>query len=200
MKAILLLIFAFCALEAADRKLIVIRSGESISDQGHFYNTSPQNSGYVQSDLTDAGKASISRLAKDLRSQGFRNDNIGAVFVSPLPRALQTAQILVQEGLISQDKINMDPRLIEGNAGNLEGKAIFPAWKPFVAKDHNAEEQSSVQERVRAFYQFIYSTYRKGNLIVITTEVPAQLVIQAAINVKLNLQPGQYKIVPLPGN
>ena len=107
------LTFSFYSME---QQLIVIRHGEAGNNIEKVYNSNPENPNYKIFNLTEAGILATQKTAKDLIAQGFSNDNIAAVFVSPLPRTKQTADILVQQGLVSKNKIILDKRLIELNA------------------------------------------------------------------------------------
>ncbi len=143
------------SLHSMEQQLIVIRHGEAGNNIEKVYNSNPENPNYKIFNLTEAGILATQKTAKDLIAQGFSNDNIAAVFVSPLPRTKQTADILVQQGLVSKDKIILDKRLIELNAGDLEGKPTFPNWKPSFAKDYHAESEEQVKNRVKEFYDSI---------------------------------------------
>ena len=76
-------------------------------------------------DLTEEGQKQSRDLAKELLAQGFNNNNILYVFVSPLPRTRQTADALVKSGVVSKDKVIADNRLIEMQCGNLEREATI---------------------------------------------------------------------------
>src|ERR1700691_1082784 len=113
------------SLYSIEQQLIVIRHGEAGNNIEKVYNSNPENPNYKIFNLTQAGILATQKTAKDLIAQGFSNDNIAAVFVSPLPRTKQTADVLVQQGLVSKDKLILDKRLIELNAGELEGNPTF---------------------------------------------------------------------------
>jgi broad specificity phosphatase PhoE len=185
------------SLHAMEQQLIVVRHGEAGNNIEKVYNSNPENPGYKTFDLTGAGILAIQKTAKDLIAQGFSNDNIVAVFVSPLPRTKQTADILVQQGLVSKDKIILDKRLIELNAGDLEGKPTFAAWKPSFAKDYHAESEEQVKKRVKEFYDSILKQYPQGNIIVVTHALASQDLIELVTHQIVKLNPGEVKVVPL---
>jgi broad specificity phosphatase PhoE len=196
-----LLLGAFtCNLAADEQKLIVIRHGEAASNTANIYNSNPDDPAYKAVDLTEKGKQQALKTAKDLQSQGFNDDNIIAVFVSPLPRTRQTAEPLVQLGLITPDKIIVDKRITETQAGDLEGKTQLPAWTSAVAQEHHGETEDQVRSRVQDFYNFILKEYPEGNIIVVTHGLAGQNLIDIASNQKVKLGLGEGKVVPLRGN
>jgi broad specificity phosphatase PhoE len=189
-------VFSF-SIYSSDQQLIVIRHGEAGNNIEKVYNSNPENPNYKPFNLTKAGIQTTQKTAKDLIAKGFSNDNIAAVYVSPLPRTQQTADILVQQGLVSKDKIITDKRLIELNAGDLEGKPTFSEWKPSFAKDYHAESDEQVKNRVKEFYDSIQNKYPRGNIIVITHGTPAQDLITLVTQKVSKLNPGEAKVIPL---
>jgi len=188
--------FSF-SLHSVEQKLIVIRHGEAGNNIEKVYNSNPENPNYKIFNLTESGIQTTQKTAKDLIAQGFSNNNIAAVFVSPLPRTKQTADILVQQGLVSKDKIILDKRLIELNAGDLEGKPTFAAWKPSFAKDYHAESEEQVAKRVKEFYDMILQKYPQGNIIVVTHALASQDLIELVTHQIVKLNPGEAKVVTL---
>lgn len=185
------------SLHSMEQQLIVIRHGEAGNNIEKVYNSNPENPNYKIFNLTEAGILATQKTAKDLMAQGFSNDNIAAVFVSPLPRTKQTADILVQQGLVSKDKLILDKHLIELNAGDLEGKPTFPNWKPSFAKDYHAESEEQVKNRIKEFYDSILDKYPQGNIIVVTHALASQDLIELISHQIVKLNPGEAKVVPL---
>ena len=185
------------SLHSMEQQLIVIRHGEAGNNIEKVYNSNPENPNYKIFNLTEAGILTTQKTAKDLIAQGFSNDNIAAVFVSPLPRTKQTAEILVQQGLVSEDKLILDKRLIELNAGDLEGKPTVPNWNPSFAKDYHAESEEQVKNRIKEFYDSILDKYPQGNIIVVTHALASQDLIELATHQIVKLIPGEAKVVPL---
>src|SRR3984957_3175344 len=185
------------SLHSMEQQLIVIRHGEAGNNIEKVYNSNPENTNYKIFNLTEAGIQATQKTAKDLMAQGFSNNNIVAVFVSPLPRTQQTADILVQQGLVSKDKIILDKRLIKLNAGALEGKPTFPSWKASFAKDYHAESEEQVKARIKEFYDSILNKYPQGNIIVVTHALASQDLIELATHQIVKLNPGEAKVVPL---
>src|SRR3984957_1117391 len=194
-KVLLLTIFlnAF-SLYSLEQQLIVIRHGEAGNNIEKVYNSNPEHPKYKPFNLTETGIQTTQKTAKELLDQGFNNSNIVAVFVSPLPRTIQTADILVQQGLVSKDKIILDKRLIELNAGDLEGKPTFPNWKPSFAKDYHAESEEQVKNRIKEFYDSVLDQYPQGNIIVVTHALPFQdQLIELVTHQIVKLNPGEAK-------
>lgn len=185
------------SLHSIEQQLIVIRHGEAGNNIEKVYNSNPENPNYKIYNLTAVGILAIQKTAKNLMAQGFSNDNIAAVYVSPLPRTEQTADILVQEGLVSKDKIILDKRLIELNAGELEGKPTFAEWKSSFSSDYHAESEEQVKKRVKEFYESILEKYPQGNIIVVTHALASQDLIELVTHQIVKLNPGDAKVVPL---
>jgi broad specificity phosphatase PhoE len=185
------------SLHSVEQKLIVIRHGEAGNNIEKVYNSNPEHPNYKTFNLTAAGIQATQKTVKDLLAQGFANNNIVAVFVSPLPRSKQTADILVQQGLVSRDKIIIDKRLTELKAGDLEGKPTFAEWKSSFAKDYHAESEEQVKNRVKDFYDSIRRQYPQGNIIVVTHGLPSQDLIELVIHQVVKLKPGEAKVIPL---
>src|ERR1700722_13991105 len=182
------------SLHSIEQQLIVIRHGEAGNNIEKVYNSNPENPNYKTFNLTEAGILTTQKTAKDLIAQGFSNDNIAAVFVSPLPLTKQTADILVQQGLVSKDKIILDKRLIELRAGDLESKSTFPEWKPSFAKDYHAESEEQVKNRIKKFYDSVLDQYPQGNIIVVTHALPFQdQLIELVTHQIVKLNPGEAK-------
>ena len=194
--AILFSVFSL-SLHSMEQQLIVIRHGEAGNNIEKVYNSNPENPNYKIFNLTQAGILATQKTAKDLLAKGFSNANIAAVFVSPLPRTKQTADILVQQGLVAKDKLILDKRLIELNAGDLEGKPTFPNWKPSFAKDYHAESEEQVKNRIKEFYDSILDQYPQGNIIVITHALASQDLLELVTHKIVKLNPGEAKVVPL---
>jgi broad specificity phosphatase PhoE len=185
------------AVDTNSQKIVIIRHGEADNNIQKIYNSDPTNPKYTPANLTEKGKRDVQQTARNLLSQGFNNNNITAVFVSPLPRTQQTAEILVKEGVISPDKIITDKRIIELQAGDLEGKPVISHWESAFASQHHAESAEDVKSRVNDFYQSLLQHNPSGNIIVITHALPAQDLIELIAHENVSLQPGQAKTLPL---
>ncbi len=183
---------------APNQQLIIIRHGEAVNNTEGVYNSNPDHPNYMLVNLTAEGKKQVARTALRLLAEGFDKENIVAVYVSPLPRTKQTADVLVQSGLISRDKIIIDKRLIEIQVGNLEGKPVFPTWDPSYVKKYNAESAEHLMARIQDFYNDILKKYPTGNIMAVTHAPPAQDLIELTTGQKgVIIDPGQAIVVPL---
>lgn len=194
---ILTIFLAFAGLVSAEQKLVVMRHGEASNNVDKVYNSNPKHPHYQPAHLTDAGKEAVKKAAKDLSNQGINDNNIAAILTSPLPRAIETAELLSMAGLVSAKKIQIDDRLIELNAGDLEGEPIYPFWKPAFVQEYNAEAQESLEKRVGDFYASIIKKYPTGNIIVITHDFPAENLIEQASGKKQKIAPGEFVVIPI---
>jgi broad specificity phosphatase PhoE len=188
---------AFSA-DASNQQLIVMRHGEAENNIKNVYNSDPDHLDYKPSNLTPKGEKEVKQTAKSLLGQGFNNNNISAVFVSPLPRTQQTADILVQQGLFSKDKIIIDKRLIELQAGDLEGRPIFHTWKQSYVKEYHTESEKHVQERVQDFYSSMLKQFPQGNIMIITHKTIGEDLIKIVTGETVDIGLGQAKVIPLP--
>lgn len=183
--------------DAPNQMLIVVRHGEAVNNTEAVYNSNPDHPNYMLVSLTAKGKKQVANTAQDLLTKGFNKDNIVAVYVSPLPRAIQTADVLAQAGLISRDKIMTDKRLIEIQVGDLEGKPVFPTWEPSYTKKYHAETAEHLMNRVQDFYSSILKLYPTGNILVVTHAMPANDLIEIASGQQVAIGTGDAIVVPL---
>jgi broad specificity phosphatase PhoE len=204
MKTLCALVFAFivgtqlhAADSSTDQKLIIIRHGEATSNTGNFYNTDPNSPKYNPTHLTDKGKKSIQDDAQKLMSQGINDNNISVVIVSPLPRAIETANTLVDAGLFNKNKVVTDKRIIEVQAGQLEGTAMRPEWKDSFSKEYGAESEQQVKQRIRDFYEEIVKKYPNGNIVIISHQIPENALIDIASGQPRKLGLGEVVVIPV---
>ncbi len=132
-------------------QLILVRHGISADNVGNIISGGKSNP-----DLSQKGIAEIKKVSEFIDPQ-----KIDAVYSSPLSRAYETAEILINK----QKKIHIDPRLVEINCGDWEGKkdSEFHEQYPdafdymgmfstnYVKYDHNAESYDDLIARCRDF-------------------------------------------------
>lgn len=196
------LLVAHCVQAAAPttQQLIVIRHGQAMNNVKDAYSTNPLHANYKAAYLTQAGRDQISADAKQLLKTGYNKDNIEAVYVSPLTRTFESADLLVKAGLISRDHLNLDPRLIAVQMGDLEGRPIIKNWKTSDATTYHTETDEQVDARIRALYGDLLAQGSCGHIIVITHGTLAQKLIALATageEKNVNLSPGEFKVIPL---
>lgn len=159
-----------CSAEVCDpnARVIFIRHGQADHNVNHTYNSNPSSKNYKISNLTPAGIEQVKQAAKELSEKKL---NIVAVYISPMPRTRQTADLLAKEGLFNQNKIIVDPRLTERQFGDLEGKAnvensLF-ADQSF-QKNNHIELDKDYRDRLNAFYEALVKSNPCGDVLVIT--------------------------------
>jgi len=144
-------------------KLIVVRHGESEMN----------NSGIIQgamskSNLTRLGRDQASKLAKKLA-----NEKIDFAFVSPLDRAKQTAEIILENH--EETKIKFADRLKEKDAGKYAGRSVGElgkAWRlsglPFGEfQPEGGESWYQAGKRAVNFVKKIIDQYKDSDSIIL---------------------------------
>lgn len=130
-------------------RLYFVRHGETINNKKHVF-----NGGSVDPVLTEEGQQEARRLGNYLSEIKF-----DACFSSPLKRAYETAQAVLEENVMSTPEIKVMQDLTEMNLGDWDGKAIAelhdeeqiknyfeePAY--FDAATIHAESYREVQQR-----------------------------------------------------
>ncbi len=186
-----------------ERHLIILRHGEGDQNITGEYNSNPKHPKYKPAHLTDKGQEQVKKAADLLLTHGFDNRNISAVYVSPLPRALETANIVADIGVYSKDKIHVDSRLIETQAGDREGlfknKLTKDSWLigPNEAKSFKGESNEDVRKRMIAIYDEIEKKHKDGHVIFITHGLPGMELIDTLTHEQVRLETAQLYIVPL---
>lgn len=186
--------FIFCTY-AGEQKIVVMRHGEAEHNIGRYYNSNPSHPDYQEANLTENGRKSVAETAKELLSQCLNDSNIVVVFVSPLPRTRQTAEILVKEGVVSRDKIVIDQRLTEKGAGDLEGKPYLPDWNSCDTQGNHSETLQEIEERINSFYGDMIKHYPQGNILVITHCCPANSLIKLMTHENIKLKTAEAKVI-----
>lgn len=186
-----------------ERHMIVLRHGESEDMLTNICNTNPNHSKYKPSLLTDKGRNQVKKAAEQMLSYGFDNRSIKAVYVSTLPRAMETATILADIGLFTHDKIQPDERLNEIKAGNKEGQPqtdfITDTW--WVGEQEAAsiqgESSFALRKRMLTIYDEIEKKNQDGHVLIVTHGMPSAELINGLTKEKVKLEPAQVYLVPL---
>ncbi len=195
--------FCFNALALQERHLIVLRHGESEDMLTHSCNSNPHHSKYKPSLLTDQGRLQVKKSAEQMLNYGFDNRSITAVYVSTLPRAIETANILAQIGLFTHDKIQLEERLNEIKAGDTEGQPqsefIRDTWwvGEQEAAKHHGESSEALRKRVLTVYDDIEKKHPNGHVVLITHGMPSAELINSLTKIKVKLEPAQVYLIPL---
>lgn len=187
----------------SERHVIVIRSAEARHNIEGVFNADPRQTNYQVSNLTTRGKQQARDSAERLAMHGFDNRNIAAVYVSPLPRAMQTAKIMAQYGIFSEDKIYSDVRLNNALVGALESKPLRELkqdpwhFNQETTQKYDLESNRHVRNRMLALYDDIEKKHPKGHVLIIGHGMPAMELLQEIVQVEVRLKTGDAYILPL---
>lgn len=168
---------AFCS----NRQITIIRHGEAEHNVGHFYSSNPDHPNYRVANLTALGQSQVAKTANKLLQDGIKSREIAAVFVSPLPRTRQTAQILIEHGVFDEAKLIVEPQVIEIQAGSLEGQHYDPETVTWASPHPNAvgdESATAIICRMQNFYHKAIKQYPDGDILVITHGSPSMRLIE----------------------
>jgi broad specificity phosphatase PhoE len=146
--------------------VIIIRHGQADHNIHDTRNADPKNPHYVVSNLTQKGKEQAVDIAFKLKGEKINPSLVKAVYVSPLPRCIETARIIMNALGITQ-RMTIDQRITERNVGDLEGKPFFPI-SDRTARQHGGEAQEDIKKRVTSFYDYLAKTYHTGTVLIIT--------------------------------
>ena len=118
--------------------------------------------GHIDIELNDEGKKQAQLVKEKLKDVKFDK-----VFSSPLKRAKETAQIIVNQEII------IDERLIERCNGELEGKfkdeiKIYPNFNDPNDTRFGIEPLDDFKGRIYNFLDEISNKYKNKNILVVT--------------------------------
>ncbi len=182
------------------RRMIIVRHGQADHNLNSSYNSDPSHRNYTASHLTDLGKKQAEATALAILSQGYRDTNIDAIYISPLPRTRETAAIIASILKISEHKIIIDQRIIEAHAGDREGisghsfenNSIDLSW----AKDHGAEDWTDIARRVESLLHSIQDI--EQSVIFVTHGYPSISLLKCVHEEEKRLKPGEFAILDFP--
>jgi len=163
------LIFAALATLPLFSDVIVMRHGEADHNVWGRFNSDPKHENYVPSFLTAKGEEEVREAAKRLKREGV---NITRAYISPLPHAVQTADILMEAGLLHQRMRKSSPHLIEAAAGSLENRPL--------AQRRSRDGESLEQVRTRIFSLCAEAARGGGggDILIVTHQLPAALLVE----------------------
>jgi phosphoserine phosphatase len=155
-------------------RLILIRHGET------EWNVIGRYQGQADPPLNDQGVTQSYQLAEQLTDTG-----LDILYTSPLLRAAQTAQILVDQLTIP---LYVEPRLMEIHQGDWQTRLrseidqlypdLFRRWErePWEVNPPNGESLRQVQERVIAAVEEITGQYPHQCVGIVTHRIPIALI------------------------
>lgn len=198
---LILSVLAFSQAYGEESKLIIIRHGQGVHNVLHQHNSNPLHPNYFRSDLTDLGRKQVAETAEKLKALGFNKETIELVIVSPLPRTLQTAQILAEQGIFDESVMVIDSRVTEGNAGELEGQSTEPTKKHkldlYFRNALRGETDQEIKDRMENIFRAILKRGAKGHVLIITHRGPARELIHMITGDFVGLDTAEAKILPL---
>jgi len=190
----------------------VMRHGEAVSNVTRRIDSS----GDVKNHVTEKGRAEAKKTAYELKGAG-----IDLIFVSPLLRTQETAEIVRAELQLSSAMVITDERLREIGTGDFDGGTLAE-WKKFfhsyaerfATAPHGGENYRDMRKRLGDFLFEIESKYRGKRILIITHAASGYLLSTVAEHRTLAevaqeekderfLHTGQYRklsFVPLPHN
>jgi broad specificity phosphatase PhoE len=177
------------------QSLVVIRHGESLSNTGSIVNGDPLES--EKYPLTEKGMAQVASSAKELSSS---ISEVRWVYVSPLLRTRQTAQILMKNLNLDSSKMILDYTITESGMGSFEGRAIDPDLmrNPDWAKQFFGESQADVSSRVKAFLNRVKVLHPQDTILVVTHGTPMVEIVHALGNAsdeRIKPQNAEFRII-----
>ncbi len=165
---------------------VLIRHGEGIHNVEHFYSTNPEHPNYKPAPLTPKGVQQAADRGKQLKQQGITTDNILAIYSSPLPRAVQTAEGVISPLYLDKAQIQVIQEIKETQLGNREGKNVHSFnekdfWFPKDPASFGAETNDSVQKRMVGAWNDAAEKFadKSGYVLFVSHGSPLFLLIEA---------------------
>lgn len=202
------LLFVCGALSASDEcKLVIVRHGDGEHINQHVYSSWTESEGGIDHPLTEKGKQDVAETARQLLAQGISEENVALVLVSPLRRTQQTVQILVDQGVCSEQIIQIEPLIREPVAQDWEGghtpqkQPNENRWKAVVSASalHGGETPEAIQKRLeKVVMNLSERDPSKGHVILVTHGYPSMVLLEILGEPNLMLGTAQAKVLPLP--
>ncbi len=132
--------------------------------------------------LTEEGKKQALDSARKLRKE-----DITLMISSDFLRTKETAEIILKELDLPQDKLVFDKRLREIFTGSFKGRTWREFWgdktgeKRYFLDTDGSETQRDVKLRVSNFLYDIDKKYKNENILIVTHEGPRRLIVAGAL-------------------
>lgn len=185
----LIILFPNCAIahEAmTESKIILMRHAAGEHTEQKIFNADPGHP--LQFHLTEVGKQEAIEAAQKMLDQGINSYTVKKVYVSPMLRTIETAEILAEKGVFDKSIIEIEPRLIEIGMGEREGH-YFREYSehPWDHSDadikYGGETYDQVQSRVVNLYKDIQKwdagASEKGYVLFVSHGTPSKMLVDA---------------------
>ncbi|MGY0219780.1 histidine phosphatase family protein [Endozoicomonadaceae bacterium StTr2] len=184
---------------------VLIRHAEGLHNVERFYSSNPSHPNYKPAPLTPKGRQQASDLGVLLKSQyQIKQSDILAVICSPLPRAQQTAELLLSHFYMNKEQIATEPGIIETQLGEREGKnhdqyQEKDFWFPASPESFGAETNEAVTRRMLQVWNQTAAQYqgKSGYVLFISHGSPLFLLIEALEGQGVRFQKAGHKMLPL---
>lgn len=125
-----------------------------------IYNSNPDNKGYRLVKLTERGCDQVRDTFDQLIEAGINASNVCKVIVSPLPRTIETTDIVMGKLQIAWFLREVDPIAIEQNSGEREGQDYLQYkdsdfWFPEDPKSYGGASRSEIKDRMKSLIMAI---------------------------------------------
>ena len=166
-------------------KIYFVRHGESESNLKGTFAGQRENS-----PLTSKGKKQAGQAATDLVSKGVKPKKI---YVSPLLRTIETAQIIIQNAELTDTELIIDERIAEYDMGSLTGTPIRKVTSAELISADGAEDPLIFMERV---HKLLTELFDKEEHALIVSHAGVGRIIEAK---KRGVNPSSfYDLEPFP--
>jgi len=160
----------------------IIRHGEAENNVKNILSGRADNPHH----LTEKGRGQVKIGAENLKKM-LGSEQIDHVFISPFIRTRETAKIVCDNLGISSDKTSIENKIEEWNTGVWNGKSIFDfvkefphALERFEKSPEGGESYADMKKRIGDFLYETESKYSGKNILIVTHESPATLLIAVA--------------------
>jgi len=168
-----------------NNEYFVIRHGEAENNTQGVISSRADNPHH----LTEKGRAQVAEAAEWLAVQNAKKA-FDYVYVSPFIRTRETAEIIAKKIGIATDRVIVDPRIGELNAGDYNGMVFQEFLKKFEFKRRfetalpNGENYSGLKKRMGDFIYDLEKKYSDTNsgkrILIVSHDSPIALLIAAS--------------------
>jgi broad specificity phosphatase PhoE len=189
--------------------LVVMRHGDGEHVVQGVFSTLLKEEGGVDNSLTIKGRTEVKETAQRLLELGFNEKSVSLVLVSPMQRTQETAQILVDCNVCSQESLRIDARIREPLAKAWEGKVkkTIPEFAmPFsnwveevdVCGRAGGETSQELLHRVESVMQTVSELDpMRGHIIFVTHGAIASVILSLHGSLE-SVKTAEAKIFPFP--